>query len=63
MNIVVVMGGISTRGGGGDRDGGGVASSSPQNSCSSWETFDDVNFNDDKMMMTRALVEVYVVLL
>ena len=24
-----------------------MASSSPQNSCSSWETFDDVNFNDD----------------
>ena len=62
MKSSSVMGGISPRGGGGDRDGGGVASSSPQNSCSSWETFDDVNFNDEMMMM-RALVGVYVVLL
>ena len=34
-------------GGGGDRDGGGAASSSSPPSRSSWETFDDVNFNDD----------------
>ena len=50
------------RGGGGggdrDRDGGGVASSSSPPSCSSWETFDDVNFydeNDDDARTRRRL--------
>ena len=48
--------------GGGDRDGGGVASSSPQNSCSSWETFDDVrrHFNDENDDDDARLVEVCV---
>ena len=40
-------------GGGGDRDGGGAASSSSPPSRSTWETFDDVNFNENDDARTR----------